>query len=69
MKSSVALSLLLVSGVLCAQAVPPPPPPPPPLSGQAESRPALVVRPSVAPVEEACKASGLAQVRPVLVVT
>lgn len=69
MKSSVALSLLLVSGVLCAQAVPPPPPPPPPLSGQAESRPALVVRPSVAPVEEAFKASGLAQVRPVLVVT
>lgn len=68
MKSSVASSLLLVSGVLCAQTVPPPPPAPPP-SEQAEARPALVVRPSLAPVAQAFNASGLAKARPVLVMT
>lgn len=68
MKSSIASSLLLVSGVLCAQTVPPPSPPSAP-SGEAEARPGLVVRPSVAPIADAFNASGLAQARPVLTLT
>lgn len=61
--------LLLVSAPLWAQSPPAPSPSPAPAPAANESRPRLVVRPSVAPVEEAFKASGLAQVRSVLVVT
>lgn len=70
MRNWVVFFLVLASGTVCGQTVPPPPPAPPASAiAQTESRPALVVRPSVAPVEEAFKASGLAQVRPVLTVT
>lgn len=72
MKSSVALSLLFASTALWAQApqVPPPPLAPPATApAQDEARPGLVVRPSLAPVEAAFQASGLAQARPVLTVT
>lgn len=72
MKTSIVLSLLLVSGALQAQApqVPPEPPvPPASAASQDEARPALVVRPSIAPIAEAFNASGLAQARPVLTLT
>lgn len=68
MKLPIALSLLLASSALWAQS-PQVLPAPPASPAQAEARPALVVRPSLAPVADAFNASGLAKARPVLALT